>query len=314
MHQCVQRKIVGICLCKDEEHFVAWSICNILDFCDRIIVMDNFSSDRTREIVTAIAKKHPHVDILDVDSPNDTHKYIQEYMGSATWVFGVDGDEIYDPVGLKELRAQILSGELDNFWQIDGHMLHVVAIDEEKVTATGFTQPAAPAWTKLINLASIESWNPRKTERLHRPTTIVFKAGYSQSSILELWKVKSWDQSVLRCLHLCFFPRTASERRRNTRTKMPLLTGRPNPMEVLRSSYRLYRLIERIRVLLNKQRAYRGDYKHRHYVKGEMKEFDVSTFRSPCHYREFDLSSLDAEVVLSETSAIHMQSLPPYRK
>ena len=42
-------RIIGVCLLRNEEHFVAWSLMNIAEFCDEIIVLDNKSNDRTPE-------------------------------------------------------------------------------------------------------------------------------------------------------------------------------------------------------------------------------------------------------------------------
>ena len=100
-----KRKIVGVCLLRNEQYFAAWALMNAVAFCDRIIVMDNRSQDRTRRVVEAVAAKHRHVEIIDVQDPWGTHRYIEGLAGTPTWGFAVDGDEIYDPIGLKRLRA-----------------------------------------------------------------------------------------------------------------------------------------------------------------------------------------------------------------
>ena len=40
----------------------------------------------------------------------DSHALVEGYAGTDTWVFGVDGDELYDPAGLTAFRAQLLDG------------------------------------------------------------------------------------------------------------------------------------------------------------------------------------------------------------
>ena len=85
-------RIIGICLVRNEEHLVAWSIANIADFCDEIIVLDNNSQDRTPEILAAISRRFAHVRVINVEDAYDTHKYVEPYTGKDCWVSGVDGD------------------------------------------------------------------------------------------------------------------------------------------------------------------------------------------------------------------------------
>ena len=40
----------------------------------------------------------------------NTNKFIEKYYSTNTWMFGVDGDELYDPIGLKKFRNELLSG------------------------------------------------------------------------------------------------------------------------------------------------------------------------------------------------------------
>ena len=106
--------IVGICLVKNEEYFVAWALMNVLKFCDYILVMDNLSDDLTGQIVRRIAEEHHHIEVIQVPDPNNTHKFLEHYFGTDTWMLKVDGDEIYDPKGLvAKLRTKILAGEFD---------------------------------------------------------------------------------------------------------------------------------------------------------------------------------------------------------
>jgi len=41
------RKIVGICLVRNEERFLDLILNNIIDFCDQILIADNKSTDHT---------------------------------------------------------------------------------------------------------------------------------------------------------------------------------------------------------------------------------------------------------------------------
>ena len=50
-----------------------------------------------------ISHRFKHVRVIEVDDAYDTHKYVEPFVGKDCWVFGVDGDEIYDPDGLARL-------------------------------------------------------------------------------------------------------------------------------------------------------------------------------------------------------------------
>ena len=47
-------KIIGIILVKNEDIFIKNSIQNIIKFCDKIIILDNYSTDKTHEIIKNI--------------------------------------------------------------------------------------------------------------------------------------------------------------------------------------------------------------------------------------------------------------------
>lgn len=107
--------ILGVCLVKNEQNFVAWSLMNALEFCDEILVLDNMSEDGTPDIVERIAKLHGKINVIQVSDCNDTHKFVEDYAGTPTWILKIDGDEVLDPVGLHALREEIKSGVYDDY-------------------------------------------------------------------------------------------------------------------------------------------------------------------------------------------------------
>src|SRR5207244_2182226 len=68
--------------------------------------------------------------------------------------------------------------------------------------------PSRPV-TKLFNFEALEAW-PGGPERLNggRP---VFRDGFHWESKRDLAEGTTWDADPLRCLHLCFLPRTPGE-------------------------------------------------------------------------------------------------------
>ena len=297
------RQIVGVWLMRDEEYFAAWSLKNAVEFCDRVLVMDNCSRDRTREISRAIAARFRHVEVLDVDDAYDTHKYLEEYAGTPTWVFGIDGDEIYDPAGLKRIRSRLLAGEFDGYWRIAGHMLHVLGIRFDRTEAFGYTQPKAGEVTKLFNFGAVESWCPGPHERLHGYKSIVFRPNYGRDSILSVWRHESWDKANLRCLHLPFMPRSPLDLPRPDSLNQP--TGRANPAERMKARSPLRRIRRAILRHLDQSYDRKKNYKRRHYAKGPIVTLDITGFGAPDGCRAVDQSHVDVLKAIKAATERH---------
>src|ERR671925_521346 len=165
-------RIVGISLVRDEDRFVERAIRNVFGF---------------------------------------WHDLIKGHAGEAVWVFGVDGDELYDPVGLARFREQLLAGEAAEDWLVRANMLHCVELDEEHGRPTGNLSPPAPSVSKLFNFARIEAWDGDNPERLHDPSGLVFKPG-AEPRKRELNREYGWDDSSFRALHVCFLRRSSQQR------------------------------------------------------------------------------------------------------
>jgi hypothetical protein len=124
-------------------------------------------------------------------------------------VFGVDGDEVYDPGGLARLRVRLAAGEFAPWWVIFGNVLHCTGLDVPEATARGYLSPPSRSMTKLYHFDAITSWDGHCDERLHGGT-VRFKAGYSAGLRHKYHAGVSWEASEFRCLHLCF-PRRSSQ-------------------------------------------------------------------------------------------------------
>ena len=119
--------IVGICLFKNEDIYCEKVVSNILDFCDKILIIDNESTDKTLDIVSHKFARNPKVTIIRCSDHTLSGRYTYEYFKTKTFLFAVDGDEIYDPVGLRKIREKIKNGDYDNCWKISGSSFHVVS-------------------------------------------------------------------------------------------------------------------------------------------------------------------------------------------
>ena len=199
-------KIVGISLIKDEDIFIETILNNVIDFCDEIIVVDNGSTDATFEIVSELSVKHPKIS-LHRGSLADSSKAIYKYINSNTWILGVDGDEIFSPNALDNLKPSIVNGKYDNFYGVRGHSFNATDIDWKKNLATGFTAPPSRPQVKLHNFKIIKSWKGGlNTERLHGSGC----ERLPNEGMYEFYKDGySWKEDPLRCLHACFCQRSS---------------------------------------------------------------------------------------------------------
>jgi glycosyltransferase involved in cell wall biosynthesis len=296
-----QRRIVGIALLRNEEYFTTWSIASAVEFCDEFLVVENQSTDGTLEKVEALRDRFPRITVHQVEDPNRSHRYIEEYAGQDVWVFGVDGDEIYDREGLARLRPRILEGEFDAWWRIDGHMLHATRLDLDRGRGTGYATPATPSGTKLFNFSALQSWKEPNRERLHG-RNMEFRNGWSRDRVLQLYRKESWESTDLRALHLCFFPRTSVDRVDPIR--------RPNPSELRAGPLR--KVHNFLKNHLANPFSRDAGYKTRRYRRGGLVERDISAFGRPTAWMELDPQAEGVEAVLGgyDSSGGSPPSLP----
>jgi glycosyltransferase involved in cell wall biosynthesis len=266
-------KIIGILLVRNEDIFIERIITNIMDFCDVIIVADNQSVDKTAEIVLSLRDKFNKVKYHFVDHPSLSHDLISGYANSLTWIFAVDGDELYDRFGLATLRRKILAGEYLDRWMIFGNVLHCIKLNLSEQYARGYLSPPCRSMTKLYNFQRIISWDGPCPERLHGGT-IVFQPEYSNEDRLLLYEKMHWDSSFFRCLHLCFLPRSSMDR-----VKFGKLIQRKNISEK-NSLLPSNKLLSLFSWLMGDPKGSR--YKRNKYMRGTLVKKDTRPFFSSC--------------------------------
>jgi glycosyltransferase involved in cell wall biosynthesis len=269
-------RIVGISLVRDEDRFVEQAVRNVFGFCDELILVDHRSKDRTPEILERLAAESPIPTALHrVENPAASHDLVKGLAGEEVWVFGVDGDELYDPRGLDRLRERLLAGEAAEDWLLRANMLHCVELDEERGVATGYLSPPAPSVSKLFNFARIDAWDGDNPERLHDPSGLVFKPG-AEPRKRELNREHGWDESPFRALHVCFLRRSSRQRSGGARINIPdRLVPRRAPIRAWRA----------LREALGRppQGAYKDYYRVGELVTVDARAFlgsDSSTYRA----------------------------------
>lgn len=259
-------RIVGITLVHNEDRFVGQAVRNAAAFCDEFILTDHNSSDQTADILRGLAAELPNTTFHAIGHAKESHELIQKFANTRTWVFAVDGDEIYDPSALARLRRRILAGEFDQCWNLLGNVLNMTSLDQTAGTATGHLAPPCRSMTKLYNFSAIEAWYGYAPERLHGGR-IVFKPGYNEHSRRMLHDEEPWETADFRCLHACFLQRSSAEAPE---------TARRNSMEIFGVT-RLHGLWLSLRRLLGLKES-SSDYKQTRYLRGPSVTVPVNAF------------------------------------
>jgi len=261
-------QIVGIVLVHNEDLHVARAVENIAAFCDKLILCDHQSSDGTVRILENLAAKHQHAELHRITHPSESHDLLKPFAGTRTWVFAVDGDEIYDPTLLEGFRHRLLAGEFDAFWRMKGNVLHCTSLTAKLTSASGYMAPPSRSITKLYNFNAITAWEGDTVERLHGGS-IRFKEGFDDSHKLNFQESLGWEESPLRCLHLCFIPRSS-------RDTGPHEGGiRENIQEIYRGG--LFRRLGRLAGRLIKIQP-SSRWKMEYYQQGPLAKVDCSPF------------------------------------
>ncbi len=269
-------QVVGSMLVRNEDVFVERAIRNVATFCDRIHVLDHLSSDRTEEILRELAMELGNLEVVRSNDASESHRVLEPYAGTKTWVLGVDGDELYDPAALAQLRTDLEAGAHDDVFRLKAHVLNCDELTPER--AAGFLAPPSRPVTKLFNFSAVSRWTGCP-ERLHagRP---VFATGYGWSSTRYLSESTTWETDPLRLLHVCFL-------RRSSKAGLDPPTGRPSAWETGSFKRGLRGMPARLRYLRHRDRRltrYRREgrsWKLEWYAKGPRVAVDPAPFGVP---------------------------------
>lgn len=266
-------QIVGVTLVRNEDLFLDRVVHNVAGFCDRIFLVDHMSADRTWEVAQALRRELDHLEVLRARHSRVSHELLEPFAGTDTWVLGVDGDELYDPSGLERFRDELLGGAHRDVFRLRSNVLNVVELDRERRLASGHLSPPSRSVVKLFNFAAIDSWTGCP-ERLHHGV-ITFRPGYGERSDEHLGERLTWEESPLRCLHVCFLPRSSLD-------AGPAAQRSPRPNLEEHRRYRrggLGLLARRLRRFPSAPD--RSAWKEDRYRRGPLVTSDVSSFLGP---------------------------------
>jgi len=266
----VERKIIGIMLVQNEDLYIENALSNILEFCDKVIVADNMSSDHTADKVHALMAHNNKIEYYMIQRPIMSHDLISRYAGDDVWIFAVDGDELYDPSGLALMRKKIMEGKFDDHWMIFGNVLNCVELNLDSKFAKGYLAPPCRSMTKLYNFSVINLWSGPCPERLHGGT-IKFRPGFKKTDRFYMYKEVQWEDSFFRCLHLCFLPRSSKEKNSGNERVI-----RKNIADQLSEGVLDKLKLGIIRLLGRQQESL---WKREKYMQGELVQKNINSFR-----------------------------------
>ena len=279
-------QVVGISLVRNEDRFVRRALLNVAEFCDRVLVADHMSTDRTPRILRELARDLDHFDVRRIRHSSESHSMIAGFAGTDTWILSVDGDELYDPAGLRRFRGELEAGNFDDVVRVRPAGFHCDELDEERRLASGYLSPPSRPLVGILNFRAIELWTGVRDERLHGGD-VVFRPGYSWDSWRHLGDERGWEQSPFRDLHVCFL------RRSHLDPEVVPVTGRPNLAETRVFRRGLLGPLERVaRRVLRRGVGTSSDtsaWKAEKYRRGDRVTIDASPFltdlEAPCSAR-----------------------------
>ena len=212
-----------------------------------------------------LARESPKLDVRRIREPRESNDLLQPYVSTPTWIFGIDGDEIYDPAGLAKLRGELFAGKFDPWWVVFGNVLNCDEIDLERRTASGYLAPPCRSMTKLYHFNMLRALDPTAPQRLHsHKGRDVFHEPYHALLRHELYKETRWEDAHFRCLHACFMPRSSRE-------------NAGAPRENVSESLQPLRVLKRLAARLRGDRA-ASDYKRDKYMRGPRVTVDATPF------------------------------------
>jgi hypothetical protein len=268
-------QVVGIALVRNEDLNVERAIRNVAGFCDRIHAVDHMSTDGTWEILGLLADELDHLDVRRARHTRDSHRLLEPYAGTDTWVLRVDGDELYDPAGLDRVRPLLGDGDLDEAFRVQANVLHCVSLDRTTNVASGYLSPPSRPITSLFNFRSLQSWTGG-LERLEGGHAS-FREGYDWASVDPLYERYSFEDSPLRYLHLCFLRRSSEDAEV---VEQPRLTLSESGVHRRGLVGTLERVVRRPHVSapIDEVRAKGATWKLEKYRRGPLVEQDASAF------------------------------------
>ena len=202
-------RLVGVALVRNEDVFVERAIRNAADACDRIHAFDHVSTDGTWPILKTLSKELDHLEVRRCANAAESHRQLEQYAATPSWVLRIDGDHLFDPNGLVVLARPSSP------------------VSTETSSGSARTPSTATSWTRRRDWPGVHgaalcapacSVQPRGGHVLagrdrgapRRRSAI--SGGYAWDCMRDLTESTDWQSDLLRLLHVCFLRRPLSTR------------------------------------------------------------------------------------------------------
>jgi hypothetical protein len=172
-------------------------------------------------------------------------------------------------VRLATFRRALRDGSFSNAFKVASNVLNCTELDVDRSVASGYLSPPSRSITKLYNFAAIESWTGDGAERLHGGS-ITFRSGYDERSVENIGERLSWDETPLRCLHMCFLRRSSDDTQHGVGSARPILEESGMHERTLVGAVK--------RRLLGRRAPETSAWKREKYMRGDLVTVDASPF------------------------------------
>ena len=269
-------QFVGSVLVRNEDVFLERAIRNAAGFCDRMHVLDHMSDDGTPAILHALADELGTLDVRRSTFSGDSHKPLEPYAGTPTWVLVVDGDCIFDPDGPRPPAREPRPGRARRRLPVAGARAALRRDrrrERHRVRVHGAALASDRAALQLRRPGVVDGCH----QRVHGGEP-VFRPGYEWHSVRDLTESAEWDagSAALRP-HLLLAPLDCRSRVRGAGATEPQRAARlpPWPPRTLRRAVRRPALDPRVQEL-HRQGL---NWKQAKYRRGPRVTLDAAPFR-----------------------------------
>jgi glycosyltransferase involved in cell wall biosynthesis len=100
--------IVCVMRVKNEERWIGAALSEAVKVCDRILVLDDGSTDHTPEICRSFPQVQYRYYQRPLEEVRDRHELLQWALKNrADWIFSLDGDEVLEDGAADTIRREI---------------------------------------------------------------------------------------------------------------------------------------------------------------------------------------------------------------
>lgn len=204
-------KVWAFVLAHNQDRWIKTVIENAARAADYMTVIHHESDDDTDDRIHDADTGRCFAAVEKYHDLRYAHRAVAPHAGEPVWAWQIDGDEIYDPAGLKQLADQCRAGLHDDVWRIHGRYLHVTSINHDDRTVTGHLHQGK-CGANFYNLSHLERWDADGRRAPFMSADIAFKPGRNPQRRDREHERAQWNQSLMRCLHMRFMRQTSRVR------------------------------------------------------------------------------------------------------